>query len=417
MFRALRHSEFRLFWIGQTISQLGGWMQTVGQAWLVLQLSGSPFMLGLIATLQYGPHALLSLPAGALTDRVSKRWLILLANLSVGSSALALGLLVQSGQVQYWHVALLALVGGVASALEIPARQAYQIELVGKGDLMNAVALNSASFNLARIAGPALAGLVIARFGVEPTFFLNALSFVPIILALAIIRRAGAPRGEHASVLAEMKEGLTYARSTPSVLVPLKLMLVISLFVVNHNVLVPLLARDVLHQGPQGLGWLFASLGVGALLGCLMVASENRTRPAIMVVVIAATLMSILCAALAPVRSLGLAMALLFLTGLVQIRFTVGCNSILQVVTPDPLRGRVLSLYSMAFVGATPVGALLVGAIAEGWGVSMAYLIGGLSGLVCVLALSPALRTVGRVRRRQTYLRSMRVPVTGGSAS
>ncbi len=411
MFRALRHSEFRLFWTGQTISQLGGWMQTVGQAWLVLQLTNSPLMLGLIGTLQYGPHILLSLPAGALADRISKRWLILVTNLVVALSALALGMLVHTGHVRYWHVAGLALVGGIASALEIPARHSYFKELVGKGELLNAIALNSASFNLARIAGPALAGVLIANVGVEPTFFVNAVSFLPVIVALLVMRRAGLPSGQHASVFAEMKEGVDYARSNPQVAIPLRLMVIISLFVINHSVLVPLLAKNVLHQGPDGMGWLFASLGLGALLGCMVVASESRARPAITALVTSGALLSMLCACVAPVHSLGPALALMFLLGFVQIRFTVGCNTILQVVSPDPLRGRVLSLYSMAFVGATPIGSLLVGAIAEAWGVPMAYLVGGLAGLVAVLWLSPALATLGRVRRRRLYQRSLRIPV------
>lgn len=412
MFRALRHPDYRLFWTGQTISQLGGWMQNVGQAWLVLQLTDSPFQLGLICTLQYAPHILMSIPAGALVDRVPKRGLIMATNLAVAAFATILGLLVHSGDVQYWHVALLALLTGMGSALEIPARQSYQIQLVGKGDLMNAVALNSASFNLARIAGPALAGVLIARFGVEPTFFLNALSFLAVVVALLIVRVPGLPSGQHQSVLHEMREGLDYARSTPQVMIPLRLLTVISLFVINHSVLVPLLARNVLHQGPEGLGYLFASLGVGALLGCLLVASENRARPAIGAVITAAALLSVLCASLAPAHSLGLSMALLFLVGMVQIRFTVGCNSILQVVTPDALRGRVLSLYSMAFVGATPIGSLIAGALAQVWGVPTAYLVGGLGGLLAVLALSPALRTLGRVRRRRSYLRSTRLVTT-----
>ncbi|GMU57195.1 MAG: MFS transporter [Candidatus Xenobia bacterium] len=410
MFRALRHRDYRLFWMGQTISQLGGWMQTVGLAWLVLELTDSPFMLGLIFTLQYAPHLVMSLPAGALADRFPKRKLVLVTNLALALISFTLALLIHLDQVQFWQVALLTGLTGLVSSLEVPARHSYQIVLVGRHDLMNAVALNSASFNLARIAGPALAGVLIARMGVEPTFFLNALSFVPLIWALLLIRSPGLPEGQHQSVLTEVKEGLSYAWRTPQVSIPLRLMLVISVCVINHTVLVPLLARDVLQGGPEAVGWLFAALGVGALAGGLLVAAEVRQRPAILSLALTAVLLSVLYAAVAPVHTLAPAMALLFLLGFVQIRFTVGCNSILQVVTPDPLRGRVLSLYSLVFLGSTPVGSLLSGLVAQTWGVAAAYALGGLVAVMAVLALSPALQTLGRVRRRR---RSLRVALRG----
>ncbi len=405
MFRALRHRDYRLFWLGQTISQLGGWMQTVGLAWLVLEMTDSPFMLGLIFTLQYAPHLVVSLPAGALADRFPKRKLVMVTNLALGLISFTLAGLVHLDQVQFWQVALLTGLTGLVSSLEVPARHSYQIVLVGRHDLMNAVALNSASFNLARIAGPALAGVMIARMGVEPTFLLNALSFVPLIGALLLIRAPGLPEGQHQSVLTEVREGLAYAWTTPQVSIPLRLMLVISVCVINHTVLVPLLARDVLHGGPEAVGWLFASLGVGALAGGLLVAAEVRQRPAILSLALTAVLLSVLYAAVAPVHTLAPAMALLFLLGFVQIRFTVGCNSILQVVTPDPLRGRVLSLYSLVFLGSTPVGSLLSGLVAQTWGVAAAYALGGLVAVMAVLALSPALQTLGRVRRRRRSLR------------
>ncbi len=408
MFRALRHRDYRLFWVGQTISQLGGWMQTVGLAWLVLELTDSPFMLGLIFTLQYAPHLFVSLPAGALADRFPKRKLVLATNLALALVSFTLALLLHLDRVQFWHVALLTGLTGLIGSLEVPARHSYQIVLVGRHDLMNAVALNSASFNLARIAGPALAGVLIARMGVEPTFLLNALSFLPLICALLLIRSPGLPEGHHLSVLTEVKEGLSYAWKTPQVSIPLRLMLVISVCVINHTVLVPLLARDVLHGGPEAVGWLFAALGVGALAGGLLVAAEVRQRPAILSLALTALLLSALYAAVAPVRMLASAMALLFFLGFVQIRFTVGCNSILQVVTPDPLRGRVLSLYSLVFLGSTPVGSLVSGLVAQAWGVAAAYALGGLVAALAVLALSPALQTLSRVRRRR---RSLRVTV------
>ncbi|MEW6282351.1 MAG: MFS transporter, partial [Candidatus Eremiobacterota bacterium] len=285
MLRALKHRDYRLFWLGQTLSLMGGWMQTVGQAWLVLELTDSALMLGLLGTLQYLPLLLLSLPAGALADRIGRRWLLMASNFLMLVFALILAELVSSGSVQYWHVALLALASGLAQTVEIPARQSYQFDLVGKPDLMNAMALNSASYNMARIAGPAVAGILIGRLGVAPTFLLNALSFLAVLVALALIRTPGRSPGEHESVLQDVREGLDYARSAPQVRVPLQLLLVVSVFLLNHNTLIPLLARDVLHQGPEGLGWLTAALGVGALSSCLILASGGRHRPSLLALI------------------------------------------------------------------------------------------------------------------------------------
>jgi MFS family permease len=390
---ALRHRDFRLFWSGQLVSLVGTWMQSVGQAWLVLELTGSPFHLGLVNALQFTPILLLSPVGGALSDRWRKRRIILATQAVMMVQALALALLVGSGLVRYWHVALLAAIYGLGRAIDIPARQAYVTDLVGTSDVPNAVALNSVVFNGARIVGPAVAGLLIARFGVAPAFLLNGLSFVAVLAALALVRTEGAPdpagrRGIRQGLL----EGTAYAARTPSIAFTLGLLVVVSLLVLNFNVLVPLIARDVLDQGAHGFGLLMSSLGAGAVAGALGLAVFRRGRPPLAFAAGAAVALCVGTGALALVGHFGVAAAVLTGLGCCQILFSTSCNTILQLATPDALRGRVMGLYALTFAGMTPFGSLLVGTIAEHAGVRVACAVGGATGLLAVAALV----TVGR---------------------
>jgi len=386
--RAFRHRDFRLFWSGQLVSLVGTWMQSVGQVWIVLELTGSPFKLGVISALQFGPMLFLSLLAGALADRVRKRRLLLLTQGALMLQALALAALDWTGQIQFWHVAVLAAFYGVANTLDLPARQSFVGELVGKGDLMNAIALNATVFNGARVVGPAVAGLLIARYGVAPAFLLNGLSFLGVLVALAAIRNEGAPRPRAAATLGqEILQGVRYAAGTPLIGLILGLLLVVSLFVLNFNVLVPLVARDVLHEGARGFGLLMASLGLGAVAGALALAAMTRTRPPLALIVAAALVTAAGLLGLSAVRHFWTAAAALAVMGFAQIFFMASCNTTVQVTAPDHLRGRVMSLYAMVFVGVHPFGALLAGGIAEKWGVGAACLWGGGMGLCLVLAL------------------------------
>jgi MFS family permease len=387
--RAFRHRDFRLFWSGQLVSLVGTWMQSVGQVWVVLELTGSPFKLGVISALQFGPMLFLSLLAGALADRVRKRRLLLLTQGALMLQALALAALDWTGQIQFWHVAVLAAFYGVANTLDLPARQSFVGELVGKGDLMNAIALNATVFNGARVVGPAVAGLLIARYGVAPAFLLNGLSFLGVLVALAAIRNEGAPRPRAPATLGqEILQGVRYAAATPLVGLILGLLLVVSLFVLNFNVLVPLVARDVLHEGARGFGLLMASLGLGAVAGALVLAAMTRTRPPLALIVAAALVTAAGLLGLSAVRHFWVAAAALAVMGFAQIFFMASCNTTVQVTAPDHLRGRVMSLYAMVFVGVHPFGALLAGGMAEKWGVGAACLWGGVMGLCLVLALT-----------------------------
>jgi MFS family permease len=395
---ALRHRDFRLFWTGQLVSLIGTWMQSVGQAWLVLELTQSPFQLGLVNALQFLPVLLLSPVGGAVTDRLRKRHIILTTQATMMVQAFVLAALVGSGHVRYWHVAVLAAVYGLGRALDIPARQAFVTDLVGRADLPNAVALNSVVFNGARIVGPAVAGLLIARFGVAPAFYLNGVSFLAVLSALLAIRTDGRPDpAGQLGLRAGLQGALTYVTTTPTIAFTLGLMVVMSLLALNFNVIVPLLAYEVLHEGAHGFGLLMASLGAGAVAGALGLTVVRRTRPSLAALTTTAIVLCAGVLALASIGRFGAAAALLALLGCCQIVFTTGCNTTLQLSTPDALRGRVMGLYALAFAGMNPFGSLLIGSLAEPFGVRVACAVSGGAGLVAIATLALVAR---RHRRR-----------------
>jgi MFS family permease len=382
---ALRHRDFRLFWIGQLISQIGTWMQSVAQAWLVLELTKSPFQLGLVSALQFAPILLLSPIGGVLSDRFAKRRVLLISQTAMQLQAFVLAALVWSGRVQYWHVAVLALIYGLGRAIDIPARQSYITDLVGRSDLPNAVALNSVVMNGARIVGPAVAGLLIAAFGVALAFFLNGVSFVAVLIALMAIRTDGRPDGTgRLGILEGVLGALSYAAATPPVAFTLGLMVVVSLVVLNFNVIVPLVARDVLNQGAHGFGLLMSTLGAGAVMGAFGVALFRRGEPPLGFLVVSGSMLCAGVMALALVGHFAVAGLVLALLGCCQILFTTGCNTTLQLIAPNHLRGRVMGLYTVTFAGMTPFGSLLVGFIAERQGVRAACAVGGAIGLLGV---------------------------------
>jgi len=385
---ALRHRDFRLFWIGQLVSQIGTWMQSVAQAWLVLELTQSPLQLGIVSALQFTPILLLSPVGGVLSDRFAKRRVLLVSQTAMQLQAFVLAALVWSGYIQYWHVAVLAVIYGLGRAIDIPARQSYITDLVGRSNLANAVALNSVVMNGARIVGPAVAGLLIAAFGVALAFFLNGVSFVAVLVALLAIRTEGRP--DPAGRLG-IREGLlgamSYATGTPPVAFTLGLMVVVSLLVLNFNVVVPLVARDVLNLGAHGFGLLMSALGAGAVVGGFGVALLRRGLPPLSFLVGSAATLCAGLVALALVGRFGFAAAVLALLGCCQILFTTGCNTTLQLIAPNELRGRVMGLYTVTFAGMTPFGSLLVGVIAERFGVRVACAAGGAAGLLGVLVL------------------------------
>jgi len=386
--RALNHRDFRRFYAAQLLALVGGWMQTVAQAWLVLQLTDSPFKLGLISTLQFSPILMFSLVAGAVADRLPKRGLLVTTQTTLACQALLLGVLVSTGRVQYGHVAVLGLVLGFANVVDQPARQSFVMDMVGKGDVANAVALNSAAFNAARIVGPAVAGVLIGRVGVGPVFFINSVGFVGVILTLLRLEARGLPaRERRATMLEEIVEGLRYARRTPRLLLALGLVLSVSLFVFNFTVYVPLLARTVLGLGAEGFGFLMASLGVGAVAGALTVGGFGSREPELGRMFLSAAVAFAALLGLGLTRHVWTAAPLLFVTGYFGIMLMATCNTSMQLRAPDALRGRVMSLYTWVTGGVFPIGAFLVGSISQAWGVSAAFLWNGTLGLVTLAGI------------------------------
>jgi MFS family permease len=386
--RSLNNRDYRLYLSGQVLSQIGRWMQSVAQAWLVLELTGSPLQLGLISTLQFTPMLLFSVFSGAVADRFSKRRLLMFTKSVSVAQSLALAALVGAGVVQYWHVALLALLLGLINTLDNPTRQSFVSELVREEDVGNAVALSSAGFNSARIVGPAIGGILIARLGFVPAIVINGLGFVFPIAALALMRTPEAPRPPRTTtMLEEVSEGIAYALRTPLIRLALGMLFVVSLFVFNFNVYVPLLARAVLHQEADGFGFLMASVGLGAVSGALALGAFGRTRPTVPVTLGAS---AIACAGIflmSAVHEFWAGALALFVTGLFSVVVTASCNTILQLTAPSALRGRVMSLYTLVFGGTVPFGAFVVGFVSEHWGVPMAFLAMGAAGLVGTAAL------------------------------
>jgi MFS family permease len=387
--RALAHRDYRLFFSGQLISLIGTWMQRVAQSWLVLELTNSPFKLGLVTALQSAPMLCLAFIAGAIADRLPKRRVLIGTQTALMIQAFVLAVLAWTGHVQYWHVVLLAICYGLAFTLDMPTRQSFIVEMASKEDLSNAIALNSAMVSGARMVGPAVAGLLVDRYGVASAFGLNGVSFVAVILALAAMQADGLPGPAQAtSVRQDIAAGVRYAVRTPLVALVLSLLLVLGLFVTNHNVLVPLLARDVLHEGAHGFGLLMAAVGTGAIVGALAVATWGKSRPPLSLLLGTAAAASVLTLLLAGVRNFWVALLVLTLVGFSQIVFVASCNTTLQLAVPDHMRGRIMGLYAFVWVGVTPLGSLFVGTTADWFGVAAAYALAGGVTLAFILGLA-----------------------------
>lgn len=375
-FQALEVRNYRLFWFGQLLSLSGTWMQTTAQAWLVLQLSNSPFALGLVTTIQFLPVTLLSLFAGVVTDRFSKHRLLLVTQSVALLQALIFGTLVMTGQVQLWHIYVLAAFQGLVTAIDNPTRQAFVHELTGRERVGNAVALNALLFNGARIFGAALGGLVIAHLGVAVALYLNAASFLGVIfnlLRMDVKAFHRAPVDSGGAISRRLLEGLSYVRHTPQVLAVMIVIGAMGTFGYNFSVVLPLLAGFVLHTDAAGLGSLSAFLGLGALFAALTTAYAKHIG--LRRLILGAGAFSLLLAAVALTKTMLVAALLLIALGFSGVIATTSANTLVQLTVPDNLRGRVMSLYILLFVGSTPVGGLLIGSLSSSFGASWALLI------------------------------------------
>ena len=379
-FAAVRHRNFRLYWLGQIVSLVGTWMQSVSQPWLVLLLGGSPIQLGAVLALQFAPSLALAPLGGVIADRVDKRRLLLLTQSVAALQAVALFVLTVTGVVQIWHIMLLALALGFVNALDMPVRQSFAAELVPRNDLMNAITLNSASFNLARVIGPAVAGITLALYGPAFNFLVNAVSYLGVLVALRLMDPTAMQPitrpEQRGTIRSSLAEGIAYAVRTPTVLWPLVLLGGIGLFGMNFQTLLPLFARFTLHLNADGFGALFAAMGFGSLIGSLSLAFLGSRRPLAGTIVGGAALFVGFEALLGLTRTTAAAFPLIVAVGFCSMLMVNTINVMVQRSVPDDLRGRVMSLYVTVFAGSTPIGGLLAGGIAQAGGPPAGFIVG-----------------------------------------
>jgi MFS family permease len=378
-FAAFRHRNFRIFYSGYVVSLTGIWMQRVAQSWLVLELTGSAFYVGLIEALGTVPVLLFTLYAGAVADRVSKHRMVIATQTFAMVVALGFAAMVWLDLATIGAIALLAALLGLATAFDIPARQSFFVEIVGKEDLASAIALNASAFNATRIVGPAIAGILIGAIGVAACFLFNGLSYIAVLAALLTMRlppfrRSAVPPP---SAWSNILEGLRYASTEPRTRVLLLNIAVMSICGLPALTLLPVLARLELGQGAREYGWMMSAVGGGALIGALAVATYATRIPKGRVVGWAAMLFGLAVAAVGFSGSVLVALIALTALGLAMITTTALTNTLLQTLVPDALRGRIVSVYTFSFVGMAPIGAFLGGAAAERFGVAATLGVGG----------------------------------------
>jgi MFS family permease len=359
-FQALEILNYRRYIAGQSVSLIGTWMQMAAQSWLVLSLTGSATMLGLIVALQTLPVLVLGPYGGVIADRVDKRRLMLVLQVAMGVQALILGVLTVTGAVRLWEIGALAALLGLNNAFENPARQSFMLEMVGAEHLRNAVTLNSVLVNVARVIGPAVAGVLIATVGEGICFLVNAASFAAVVASLASLDRAAIfPSPPSGRAPGQLREGLRYVRDTPELGVPLAMMALVGALAYEFQVSLPVMAREGLHVGATGFGFMTSAMGVGAVIGGLVVATKGRTGLPTLVVAASAFGVVLALAGLAP--NLPVELVALALVGGASISFMSTGNSTLQLNADPSMRGRVMSLWFVAFQGSTPVGGPIVG--------------------------------------------------------
>ncbi|WP_084219367.1 MFS transporter [Spirillospora albida] len=398
MFRSLRNRNYRLFAAGQVVSNTGTWMQRVAQDWLVLELAhGSGTALGVTTGLQFLPLLLFGLWGGVIADRYPKRRVLVLAQTAMGVLALVLGLLAITGTAQVWHVYVLAFGLGLATVVDNPTRQSFVIEMVGRRDLPNAIALNSATFNGARLLGPAVAGVLIALVGTGPVFLLNAASFGAVLFGLYAMRADELHPAEPVKrAKGQLREGLRYVKGRRDLLLVLVMVGFIAMFGMNFQMTTALVAREVFRTGASSFGLASSMLALGALTGALL-AARRATRPRLRLLMAAALVFGILEVATGLMPTFTSFLVLLVPTGIALMTFTTAANATMQLGVAPEMRGRVMGLYMFVFLGTNPLGAPLVGWLSEEFGPRFAIVAGGL--VTVVMTLVVAAFTAGARRR------------------
>jgi len=400
MFRALRHRNYRLFFSGQIISLVGTWMQSVAQSWLVYRLTGSSLLLGLVGFAGQIPVFILAPLGGLVADRYSRHRIVIFTQSSAMLLAFVLSALTLLEHIQVWHVMVLAALLGVVNAFDIPARQAFIVEMVKSEDLLNAIALNSSMVNGARILGPAIAGVTVAAIGEGWCFFANAASYIAVLAGLLLMIVTPRERsGKGDSGIQEIVDGFRFVARTGPIRALLLLLGVVSVTGMPYAVLMPIFADQILHGGARGLGWLMGASGVGALAGTLTLAAKREVRGLGRWITFASAGFGTSMILFALSRSFSLSIALLMPVGFSMMLQMASSNTLIQTMAPDALRGRVMAVYSMMFMGMAPFGSLIAGALANHWGAPTTVMLGGLTCLLGAVVFAtrwPAMRGEAR---------------------
>lgn len=397
-FRALRHTEFRIFWTGNFVSNIGSWMQNIAQGWLVLQITNSPFWLGVVGFAQQVPALLFSLPGGVAADRVGRRRLLLVTQTIMMVLAFLLAVLVTLNIITVGRLVVIAFLAGTTMAINAPSYQAAVRDLVEREDTLNAIALNSIQFNMSRVVGPSLAGFAIAGLSIDACFYLNALSYVPLLFVIARTRFPAREERPDNSIAAQLAEGFRYVWTHRPILVLILVVAMVSMFGLPYLVMMPEFARNVLRVGPKGLGYLVAAAGAGALLGGIHLATLHPRRRRGPLVIFSAMIFFAAVTAFCFSRQPRLSAFLIAVAGGAGVSAAATVNSLVQTLVPDEIRGRVLSMHTMAFLGFTPLGSLMVGALAERLGAPMAMALSSGFALVLTAIIAVTARDVRKLQ-------------------
>lgn len=399
--RSFNHRNYRLFFLGQLVSLSGTWIQIVAMSWLVYRLTNSAFMLGLVTFFSQVPSFFFAPFAGVYIDRWNKHRTLIFTQTIAMLQAFTLAALALSGSIQIWHIMLLSIVLGLTTAFDMPVRQAFVIDLIeDRKDLGNAIALNSSLVNITRLIGPAIAGIIVAKFGEGICFMINGITFIAVIIALLFMRiKKTTIINVRKHGFSELKEGFKYSFGFPPIRDTLILLAVLSFAIMQYTVLMPVFAKDILKGGSDTLGFLMASTGVGALIGGIYLASRKSVLGLGKIMTISAFLFGVTIIIFAFSKNFILSMVILLFAGIGFIVLIAASNTILQTITDDDKRGRVMSFFTMAFMGMAPFGSLAAGAIADRIGGPMTIMISGIITFICGVALIvrlPKLRKIVR---------------------
>lgn len=382
-FLSLKHPNYRYYIIGMLVSNVGTWMQNVAQPWLAYQITDSAFQIGLVSAMQFLPTLLISVLAGAVIENQDKRRLLFYTQTVLFATTLTMAVLVFTGLIQYWHILILATMMGIANSFDMPIRQSFVVQLVPKTDLMNAIALNSTVFNLARIVGPAIAGIILAYYGTGICFLVNSLSFLAVILSLFFIHPLQAVFPLHKeqinlkNVLHNVREGFSYVSRRPEIMIILSTSFIVSFFGMNNNVLLPVFVTKVLHMQETSYGFITTCMGVGSFAGAMLLASKSAKGPKRFHLTFAPLLLGICLIAVGLFNQYLLTLLIYAAVGYFFVSYAATANTSIQLLVDEEYRSRVMSIYTLVNAGTIPFGSLFTGLVVSGYGASSGFIVNG----------------------------------------